>query len=150
MQDSKLRIHNLWASFCILSFAFLIAGCDIPNLEKPECTQTRDLVKRFYSFHFGNDMRPSAENLKARQAFLTTKLFDSLSTSTDEKLDYFTASEEYPKAFRIGSCTVVNSDSAILQVLLLWHNDTASKQKEVKVIVNKSDDKWLIDRVTDK
>ena len=141
-------MHNFLLWFCVLHFALFVTSCSVPNLEQPECTQARDVVKRFYSFHFGNDMHPSAENIKARKDYLTADLFNTLSAVTDEKRDYFTDSENYPKAFRIGACTVGEGDSATLQVVLLWHSDIASEQKEVKVTVARSGDKWLIGKVT--
>ena len=70
MVNSKCSGHILLLLFCSVFFA---AGCSLPNLEKPQCTAARDAVKRFYSLHFGNDMRPSAENLKASEPYLTRR-----------------------------------------------------------------------------
>ena len=133
---------------CLLPTAYCQLACSLPNLEKPQCTAARDTVKRFYSFHFGNDMRPSPENLKARVQFLTNELSGSLSTSTETVKDYFTATDNYPKAFRVGSCTSESDDKAILQVLLLWRDDVKSEQKEVHVETVKVADKWLINKVS--
>jgi hypothetical protein len=132
------------AGFCLLT----ISSCSLPNLEKPQCIQARDSVKRFYSFHFGNDMQPSPENLKAREPFLTSDLFTALSASTDTANDYFTATDKYPKAFRVGSCTSDADDRAVLQILMLWRDETGSVQKEVHVETVKTGDKWLINKVT--
>jgi hypothetical protein len=125
----------------------VVASCSVPNLEKPQCTEARDAVKRFYSFHFGSDMHPSPENLKVRAPFLTRELVSSLSKSTETAMDYFTAAEDYPKAFRVGSCGSESDVKVILQVLLLWRDDTKSDQKEVKVETVKVVDKWLINKV---
>ncbi|MBK8464805.1 MAG: hypothetical protein IPL32_03160 [Chloracidobacterium sp.] len=92
-------------------------------------------------------MRPSAENLKAREQFLTSELISSLSASTETAKDYFTATENYPKAFRVGECKLESDDKATLQVLLLWRDDTKSEQKEVHVEAVKVGDKWLINKV---
>jgi hypothetical protein len=92
-------------------------------------------------------MHPSAENLKTREQFLTSELIGTLSGSTETAKDYFTATENYPKAFRVGSCTSESDDKAILQVVLLWRDDTKSEQKEVKVETVKTGDKWLINKV---
>ncbi len=127
-----------------------LAACSIPNLEAPECTESRNAVKQFYSFHFGNDMRPSPENLKLREKYLSSELFESLSRRPESPKDYFTATENYPKAFRIGTCEVISADATRLQVLLFWRDDTKSEQKEVTVEVVKADDKWLIDDVLEK
>lgn len=122
-------------------------ACTIPNLEKPQCTAGRDVVKRFYSFHVGNDMMPSPENLKAREKFLTSRLFQELSAVTEQKKDYFTATEDYPKAFRVGECTADSETKATLQVVLLWRNDTRSEQREVQVEAVNSGGNWLINKV---
>lgn len=141
-------MHNLRLLLCILSCALFISSCSIPSLEKAECTAGRDIVKRFYSFHFGNEMRPSPENLKAREQFLTDDLFKVLSGSGEAKKDYFTATEDYPKAFRVGECTVDSADRATLQVVLLWRDDSRSEQKEVRVETVQTGGKWLIDKVS--
>ena len=141
-------MHNILLLFCILHFALCISSCSLPNLEKPQCTAARDTVKRFYSFHFGNDMHPSRENLKTREQFLTSDLVKILSASTETSKDYFTATDNYPKAFRVGSCTSDSDDKATFQVLLLWRDDVKSEQKEVHVETVKTGDAWLINKVS--
>ena len=148
MQNVKLKIKNLLLLFCLLPFYSCLSSCSIPSLEKPQCTSARDTVKRFYSFHFGNDMHPSAENLKAREQFLISDLIKSLSASSETAKDYFTETNNYPKAFRVGSCTSDSDDKATLQVLLLWRDDTKSEQKEVHVETVLADGKWLINKVS--
>jgi hypothetical protein len=93
-------------------------------------------------------MRMTPENLKGRQQFLTTELFNSLSAAGESDTDYFTATDKYPKAFRVGSCTSDADDKAVLQVVLLWRTDTENDQKEVKVEALKTGDKWLVNKVT--
>lgn len=141
-------MHNRLFLFCIAHFALCISSCSIPNLEKPQCTEARYAVKRFYSLHVGGDMKPSPESLKAVEMFLTNDLFKSLSTSTETAKDYFTATEEYPRAFRVGECESSSEGAATLQVLLLWRDDTASEQKEIRVETIKNGDKWLINKVS--
>ena len=132
---------------CLLLTAYGQLACSIPNLEKPQCTAGRDVVKRFYSFHFGNDINPSPENLKAREKFLTSGLFQELSASTEQKRDYFTATDDYPRAFRVGECTADSEDKVTLQVVLLWRTDTRTQQKEVKAEAVNADGNWLINKV---
>jgi hypothetical protein len=142
-------ISRIVALCCLLPTAYCELACSIPSLEKPQCTTARDTVKRFYSFHFGNDMRPSPENLKAREQFLTSDLVKALSSaSTETSKDYFTATDNYPKAFRVGLCTSDSDDKATLQVLLLWRDDTKNEQKEVHVETVKTGDAWLINKVS--
>jgi hypothetical protein len=93
-------------------------------------------------------MQPSVENIRAREPFLTRELVNTLSASNGTKRDYFTATEDYPKAFRAGECKVISDDKATLQILLLWKDDTKSDQKEVQVEAVRDGDKWLINKVT--
>jgi len=93
-------------------------------------------------------MHPSPENLKAREQFLTRELIKVLSASSETSRDYFTATENYPKAFRVGSCSSDSNDKVTLQVLLLWRDDTKSEQKEVHVETVKTGDAWLINKVS--
>lgn len=147
MQNSKYKIQNWLFLFCLLLFYFCLSSCSIPSLEKPECAQARDAVKQFYSFHFGNDMHPTAENLKARERFLTNDLFQTLSKSAGST-DYFTASDEPPKTFKIGKCEAPQPDKANVQVQVYWRDDAKTVQKEVNVEAVKTGDTWLINKVS--
>ena len=133
--------------FCLLFIAFGSLSCSMPNLESSQCSESRDAVKRFYSFHFGNDMAPTPENLSQRKPYLTDRLFNSLSAADSIAGDYFTATSNYPKAFRVGECKVISPEKTTFQVLLLWRDDTRSEQKEVSVDMVKQGDKWLVDGV---
>ena len=132
--------------FCTLHFAFFIS-CSIPNLEKPECTEARQTVREFYSFHFGNDMKLSKENLQKRERFLTDELKQNLVVQAENSIDYFTATDDYPKAFRVGDCNVAGENKTVFQVVLFWKDDSRSEQREIKVETVKQNDKWLIDNV---
>lgn len=129
---------------------FFVSSCSIPNLEEPACIESRDPVKQFYSFHFGNDMKPSVENLKLREKFLAPDLVKTLSASNETAVDYFTATADYPKAFRIGECKVISPTETEFQVILFWRNDTRNEQKEVVVNAVKITDNWLIGKVFSK
>ncbi len=135
-------------AFYILLAALCQSGCSVPKFEQPDCAAARDAVKRFYSFHFGSDMQPTYENAVARSAYLTNELLATLKASGETAVDHFTATDSYPKAFRVGSCTSDSSDKAQLQVLLLWKTDDESEQKEVLVEAVKVGDRWLINKVT--
>ncbi len=148
MHNAKCTMHNFFLLLSILQCAFCISACSIPSLENSQCSAARDAVKRFYSFHFGNDMRPTQQGLRARSSFLTSELNDALSASSETASDYFTATDNYPKAFRVGLCNAEGENKATLQVVLLWRDDTSSDQKEVAVETVKSGDKWLIDKVS--
>jgi len=145
MRTNKCVTLRLLFLFCL---AFSVAGCSLPSLEKPQCIAARDTVKRFYSLHFADDMRPSAQNVKTSQPFLTPVLFQSLSTSNETAKDYFTQTDDYPKAFRVGSCSSDSDTKTVLQVVLLWRDDNRTEQKEVHVETVKVGGQWLINNVS--
>jgi hypothetical protein len=148
MQDSKLKIKNLILVACILHLAFLIASCgSVPNLEAPECTAARGAVKEFYSYHFGNDMRFSPENLKLREKYLTPEYFRSLQTLPPENDPFTTNNTDFAKAFRVGGCKVLEPTKTNVEVLLFWKTDTRSEQKSINVEVVRTGDKWLINKI---
>ena len=128
----------------------LTFSCSVPNLEKPECTESREAVKQFYSFHFGNDMKTDSENLKKRENFLSPRLFEQLKNQPASQNDYFTQTENYPKAFRVGGCEVLSSDKTVFEVLIFWKSETESVQKQLKAEAVKENGKWLIDKVENK
>ena len=140
-----------WRRYVLVTliFAAFTVGCgSIPSLERPECSEARDAVKRFYSFHFANDMAHTPENLSQRKPYLTDRLFNSLWAADSIPGDHFTATANYPKAFRVGECKVVSPEKTVFQVLLLWKDDTRSEQKEIAVDMVKQGDKWLVDGVS--
>jgi hypothetical protein len=139
-----------WAAAVSLFFILFTASCSLPNLEESECVESRDAVKQFYSFHLANDMKPSLENFSARERFLTKELAVSLRTSHLTEFDPFTATGDYPKAFRVGECKVPAPGKTRLQVILFWRDDNRSEQKEVTVDAVRQGDKWLIDNVVGK
>jgi hypothetical protein len=144
--NRQSRIKAVFIGVILGLAAISLSGCSVPNLETPQCVAARDAAKRFYSFYFGSDMN-ALENAKALSGFLTNELSSSLA-GPKGKIDYFTASENFPKAFRVGACTSDSSDSATLQVVLLWRDDASSDQKEVQVEIVKRGDRWLINKVS--
>ncbi len=143
--------HRLFHAFLCASVPlwFILSGaCRIPNMTSPQCIEARDAVKEFYSFHFGNDMRPTPENLKLRERFLTPDLAKSLEIAPPTSTDYFTATDQAPKTFKIGKCESQDATHATLQVQLYWRDDIETVQKEVHAEAVKTGDKWLISKVT--
>ncbi len=126
----------------------LLSGCSIPTLETAECSAARYAVRRFYSFHFGNEMRPSPEYVAAREAYLTPELGARLATIDGER-DYFTATDDLPKAFRAGECVESGDGRARMRVVLFWRDDTRSDQRQVTADVVNRDGTWLIDNVSE-
>ncbi len=139
--------------FCLLLSAFCLLGCSVPNLEEADCIQARDIVREFYSFHFANDMHPTQENIRLREKYFTrgyaTKLMHDEDSGTQLTRDLFTNSEDFPKAFRVGQCRVVEAGTKVqFEVLMFWKDDEKSEQKPVVAFVRKVDDKWLIDSIS--
>ena len=142
------RFSGLLFAHCAV---FFFVSCSIPNLETADCKDSRDAVKQMYSVHFGGDMKPTADNLKSGEKFLTEELISELRTPTDDKTDYFTQTDDYPKAFRIGSCSVSQpGERVLIQILLFWKDDNRSEEKEIFVESVKRDGKWLISKVSAK
>jgi hypothetical protein len=139
------------ALFCILLFAFFLQACSVPNLESPECAAARQSVREFYSYHFGNEMKFTAENLKAREKFLSPELTSNLQKFlTDSDPFTLTSSDDSPKAFRVGGCQTIGADKAELQVLLFWKEAARSEQREIKVEAVRdggAGEKWLVNNI---
>ena len=142
---TKGKIQSIHAA--VMAFFILASGCSVPNLATPECSAARDVVKRFYSFHFANEVQPSAEALKERSGYLTERLSDELKQVGDREKDYFTQTADFPKAFRVGACTGGDDGRAAVQVVLLWRDDSRSEQTEVQVSAVKNGETWSIDSV---
>ena len=148
VQSPKLR--NM-IFVCLLLTAVCQLNCSIPNLETPECSEARNTVKEFYSYHFGNDMKFTKVNLKPREKFLSNELKQKLVSQSDSATDYFTATDDYPKAFRVGSCETVEPNKKVnIQIVLFWKSDTRSEQREVRVEVIRENENWLINKVESK
>src|SRR5262245_25972058 len=101
MHNAKCKMRDLFLQFCILHFALFIAGCSIPNLEDPACANARTAVREFYSFHFGNEMSFSTENLKNRERFLSPGFLETLSNEAEGTDPFTTGTSDLPKAFRV-------------------------------------------------
>jgi hypothetical protein len=138
--------------FCLLLFAFGILGCSLPNLEEPDCTKSRDVIREFYSYHFGHNHGFSPEDLDARREYLTPEFLDSLRKTPHDVppgVDPFTRMDDPPKAFRVGECSVLEPGKrTAFEVLLFWKDDVKSEQRPIKVEVVQRGEKWLIDRVS--
>ncbi len=148
VQSPKLRSLIF---VCLLFVAYCSLNCSIPNLETPECGEARNTVKEFYSYHFGNDMKFTKENLKLREKFFSNELKQKLVSQPESATDYFTATDDYPKAFRLGSCEMLEPNKKVnMQIVLFWKTETRNEQREVQVEVIKENDNWLINKVESK
>ena len=140
--------RRIFITFCLLLTAYCSFSCgSMPNLEAPECTEARGTVKEFYSYHFGNEMRFSQENLRQREKYLTPEYLKSLEGVQTENDVFTTNNTDFPKAFRVGKCEVVDPAKTNIEILLFWKTDTRTEQKAIKTEVVREGDKWLINRI---
>lgn len=146
VHSAKCRVQNVALILCILHCALCI-GCSIPNLESQECSEARDVAKQFFSFHFGNDMEPTAENIRLRQRFLTPGFFqEALSEASDNRIDPFTGTNPPPTTFKVGKC-VSDSQEADFEVQFYWRNDNSTKQEPAILVLIRQDGKWLVNQI---
>ncbi|RMG00975.1 MAG: DUF3828 domain-containing protein [Acidobacteria bacterium] len=131
----------------ILYLLIFTCACSVPNLESPECSQAREQLKDFYSYHFADDMSFSSMKLQNSKKYLT-KRFASELELINTTADVFTSGDnDFPKAFRIGKCELVNPDKAEVEVLLFWKDESRTEQRKIKVITIRENNNWLIDRI---
>jgi hypothetical protein len=137
--------------FLLFTFYFLLCSAcvtgSIPNLDEPECAASREVVKKLYSYHFDKNMLFSQEGLKERERFLTPEFFQSLQKLQTENDVFTTDSADIPRAFRLSDCKVIAPDKTNVEVLLLWRNESESRQQIIKAEVVKQADKWLINKI---
>lgn len=142
------RVSSLLVVVSVAVLAALFAAsCRVETFDESPCGEAKDAAHRLYSFHFGNDMTPSPENLEKRKRYLTDELFKQLSANTS-RTDYFTASENFPRTFKIGQCTLNSPNDATVQVQIYWKDDYTTVQKDLLVDVVKRANDWLINSVT--
>jgi hypothetical protein len=140
-------MHNWFQILCIVHCALFIASCNIPNLEPQSCIDSRTAIREFYSFHFGNDMHFSQENLTLRERFLTPDFVHRLRGRGDDTDPFTTGNLDVPKAFRVGECREIANNRVEFKVLLFWRDDVRSEQRGIKVDVKKLGGGWLVDEV---
>ena len=132
----------------MLLVAFGTTACSIPSLESPACTESKNAVREFYYYHFGNDMKFSAVGLKHREKFLTVAFAKAVAGSPEGTDPFTTASDDIPKAFRVGDCREISPERTESSVLLFWRNDDRTEQREIKVEAVDKNDTWLVDTIS--
>jgi hypothetical protein len=142
------RINSIGA--LIILATVMTTGCSsisLPSLEDPACTEARESARSFYSVHFGGDLKPTEESLKARSAALTGAFASRLRAENPQRIDPFTLTEDYPRAFKFGGCEARKDGAVELEVQLLWRDQNVTKQESVYAIMTKNDGRWLIDGI---
>jgi len=137
-----------------VAFVFFALACSVPSLELADCKEARGVVRELYSFHFGNDMEPSMENIELRSKFLTNDFKQTLQgfyrAGEGAKVgDEFTKTvSDFPKAFRVGRCTLDESkNQAEFEVILFWKDDKRNDQRTLQVVTIKDSNKWLVNDI---
>ena len=143
----KIRHWKNISKSLLLTVCCLLASCSQPILESEQCIAARGQIKKFYSYHFGNDMKPTRENLIERKEYLSENLFERLNSSNEKKVDYFTQTSDYPKAFRIGKCESSTPNETIFEVLLFWRTNETNIQKELNTELTNKNGRWVINDV---
>ena len=118
-------------------------------MESADCADATEAVREFYSFHYANDIAMSPDNLKAREKYLSPRLYEELLKNKPEK-DYFTDSQIAPKAFKVAECHAADQNTAEVNVHLFWKPDDQKSaiQREAGVAAVKQNGKWLVDKVS--
>lgn len=135
------------AAICLLLIAYCLPACSIPNLESTPCVDSRNAVREFYSFHFGNNMLFTPDDLKARERFLTPELAETLRGSREGTDPFTTGTGDLPKAFRAGDCREISPERTNLDVVLFWKDDERSEERKINVEMAKRGDVWLVGNV---
>ena len=139
---------KLAAVICVFGTVFLnscVTG-SMPNLEKSECADSKEVLRKFYSIHFDREFQVNVEN-SDHLVFLTTELSEKVKNSSPEN-DYFTVKDDQtPHAFRLGVCKVISPEKTNVEVVFLWKLNLGSRQTILQAEVVKENGKWLINQI---
>lgn len=135
-----------WLIFAAV-LSVISSACSAPSLEDPRCSDAQDRLRRFYSLHFDQIETGSKADDESRR-FVTDRLMQEIATRPADEYDYFTAGgERFPKAFRVGTCSMRGDRNAEIDVLLLWRSDEKSEQRPIRITMAKANGEWSVDRV---
>lgn len=124
------------------------AACSVPSLESPACTESKNAVREFYSYHFGNEPKFSAEGLKLREKYLSSDFAAAVAGSKDGTDPFTTGTDDIPKAFRVGECREISPEKTESNVLIFWRTDERTEQREIRVEAIDKNDIWLVNKVS--
>ena len=109
--------------------------------------ESRNALREFYSFHFGNSMTFSQEDLNKRERFLTPEFVEKLRNSQEGTDPLTTGDADLPKAFRADACREASAERTDHEVVLYWKDDTRTEERKISVSMTKRGDTWLVDSV---
>jgi len=146
----SIRVH-LWTKI-LIGFSLFTGSlaCSIPNLESIPCVDSRNAVREFYSFHFGNNMLFTPDDLKAREKFLTPEFVEKLRGSRENTDPFTTGTDDIPKAFRAGECREVSPGRTAVEVVLFWRDDTRSEERKISTEMVNRGGTWLVNDIARK
>jgi hypothetical protein len=122
-------------------------ACSLPALESPQCTDARETVRKFYSFHFGNDIAYTVEDIEKRKPYLTDE-FAAKQTAYGTTFDPFTLAEDPPRTFKLGECTFIDREKVAFRVQVYWRDDSTTVQKDLRLELVAKDGNWLINNIS--
>ena len=139
----QLAVVKICVFGCLLLTANGQLGCSIPKLESQQCSEAADQVKEFYSWYLGTDAEMRGRQRDVYDRFVSPKFRSDVAEGTDP----FFRSTTPPTTFKIGKCESMNDTQGNIQVQLYWRLEGKTDQKEVYADIEKSGDRWLIDKV---
>lgn len=92
-------------------------------------------------------MNFSAEKLKEKERYLTETFSESLNQIQTNGDVFTTGDTDFPKAFSIGRCEVIEENRAKVEVLLFWKDENRAEQRKINVFVLRKQNSWLIDGI---
>ena len=142
--------HRLNPALHVLLFLGCLAAtaCSVPSLESPACTESKNAVRKFYSYHFANEMKFSSDGLKHRERFLSPEFATATANSPEGTDPFTTGSDDIPKAFRVGECREISPERTESDVLLFWRSDDRTEQRTIKVEAVDKNDTWLVNKIS--
>lgn len=142
-----MEFRGIRVLFALL-VSFGVTACSIPKLESPACTESKNAVREFYSYHFGNEMKFTSEGLQHRAKFLSPEFAASVAGSKEGTDPFTTGTDDIPRAFRVGECREVSPERTESNVLLLWRDDSRTEQRQIKVESVDKNDTWLVNKIS--
>ena len=89
----------------------------------------------------------SLESLEKKKEYLTPEFYQRLKTEP-QRFDPFSRTDDLPKAFRVGECSVMESGKRVtFDVLLFWKSDTRTEERSIAVEAAKLADGWVINNI---
>ena len=139
------RAGHLWL---VLILILGTTGCSILNLESPACTESKNALREFYSYHFGNEMKFSAAGLKQREKYLSPEFAKTVASAQEGTDPFTTGSDGIPKTFRVGDCRELSPEHTKVSVLIFWRSDDRTEQREIWVEARDRNDTWLVNNIS--